>query len=495
MVDHVPADPVAHWAAVKPEHPAVIDDPGAGECRTVSYADLDALSDGLALELRDRGVGPDDRVMWCGPNALEVMVVTHATRRLGATVVPLPYRLTQDEAAYIVSHSSPAAALVDDEYRSLIPDGSIAHVMGYDAIRPATEPFEHVDAELTRAIIYTSGTTGRPKGAVRSTKAAPGQFGALLELLGWRDHDVVFMTTGPLYHSGPGGFANRAAVVGATTVIQRHFEAEDWLRLVDTHGVTTSFAAPTPIRRVCELPESVRSRYDVSSMRCMVANAAPWTMTLKEAYLDFFPVDSLFEVYGSTELSVCTVLEPADQLSRPGSCGRAAPGVDIALFTEAGERIAEPGVPGELFARSPGVFETYLDADEAAAADHRDGYQSCGDIAYVDADGYYYICDRKKDVIISGGANVYPAEVENVLDRHPAVLEVAVVGVPDEEWGEAVCAFVVAREGVAASAAELIEFGRESLAGYKTPKRVVFVDDLPRTGSGKVLKRELRADA
>ena len=369
----------------------------------MSYAALDRLADGLAANLRSRGVGADDRILWCGPNSLEVLVVTHATRRLGAVLVPLPYRLTAAEAAYIVEHSRPAAAVLDADYAHLVPPGSIDHLLDYDEIGPATEPVEHVDAELAKAIIYTSGTTGLPKGAIRSSRAAPGQFGALLELLGWRDHDVVFLTTGPLYHSGPGGFANRAAVVGATIVTQAHFDPEDWLRLVDRYGVTATFAAPTPIKRVCELPAEVKARYDVSSMRCMVANAAPWTMTLKRNYIDNFPGDSLWEIYGSTELSVCTVLAPVDQLRKPGSCGQAAPGVEIALYSDAGDRVTEAGVPGELFVRSPGVFETYLDAAEAAADDSRDGYQSVGDIAYFDVDGYYYICDRKKDVIISGG--------------------------------------------------------------------------------------------
>lgn len=488
----MPADPIAHWADLHPDRTAVIDDRPGEPVRRVTYAELDRLADGLALELRERGVGVDDRVLWCGPNSLEVLVVTHATRRLGAVVVPLPYKLTGREAAYIVEHSAPSVALADAGHAHLIPEGSVGHLLGHEDIRPTGERIDHVDAELTRAIIYTSGTTGLPKGAVRSTSAAPGQFGALLELLGWRDHHAVFLTTGPLYHSGPGGFANRAAVVGATIVIQAQFDPEDWLRLVDAHAVTTTFAAPTPIKRVCELPAEVRDRYDVSSMRCMIANAAPWTMTLKRAYLDCFPADSLWEVYGSTELSVCTVLEPGDQLSRPGSCGRAAPGVEIALFTDDAERVSEPGTPGNLYVRSPGVFETYLDDEDATSADHHDGFQTVGDVAYFDADGYFYICDRKKDVIISGGANVYPAEIENVLDAHPGVRDVAVVGVPDEEWGESVCAFVVPVGTGHVTESDIIAWARARLAGYKTPKQVRFVEDLPRTGSGKVLKRELR---
>jgi fatty-acyl-CoA synthase/long-chain acyl-CoA synthetase len=244
------------------------------------------------------------------------------------------------------------------------------------------------------------------------------------------------------------------------------------------------------MRRITALPAEVKARYDLSSLACTVANAAPWTMALKHAYLDTFRTDSLWEVYGSTELSVVTALPPEDQLRKPGSCGRPIPGVEVILVGEDGDEIAGPDVPGELYVRSSGLLETYHNQHERYLENHRDGFQTVGDIAYRDAEGYFYICDRKGDMIITGGVNVYPAEIENVLDHHPAVREVAVLGLPDEEWGEAVCAVVVVDREVDPD--ELIAYARERLSGAKTPKRVVFVDEMPATATGKPLKRELR---
>ena len=224
----------------------------------------------------------------------------------------------------------------------------------------------------------------------------------------------------------------------------------------------------------------------------MIANAAPWSYALKEAYMADFGEDSLWEVYGSTELGVDTVLAPADQRRKPGSCGRPAPGVEIALFDADGREVTEPDVPGELFVRSASNFVGYYKAAEKFDAGRRGEYSSVGDIAYRDAEGYYYICDRKSDMVISGGMNVYPAEIEAALERHPGILETAVFGIPSEQWGEAVHAVVVPRAGQSLSAEEVVAFARRHLAGYKLPRSVSFAAELPRTGSGKTLKRVLR---
>jgi len=340
-------------------------------------------------------------------------------------------------------------------------------------------------------MIYTSGTTGKPKGALRRGTGDPEQVRRLIGHIGYVPDDV-YLSTGPLYHSGPGGFMNVSQLLSNTVVLQRRFDAEDWLRLVDRYRVSTTFSAPTPIRMVCNLPEETRRRYDVSSMRRMIANAAPWSYALKELYLGIFPEDSLFEVYGSTELGVDTILRPEDQRRKPGSCGRAAPGVEIALFDDDGRRVEKPHAPGELFVRSASVFDTYYKNHEKFEADRRDGWQTVGDVAYFDEEGFYYICDRKKDMIISGGMNIYPAEIEAALEHHPAVLDVAVFGIPSEEWGESVHAVVVSQPGPSLAEGDVIDFARKHLAGYKVPRSVSFLDELPRTGSGKILKRTLR---
>jgi acyl-CoA synthetase (AMP-forming)/AMP-acid ligase II len=307
--------------------------------------------------------------------------------------------------------------------------------------------------------------------------------------------DDVYLTTGPLYHSGPGGFMGLALALGNTVVVQRKFKAEDWLRLVERYGVTSTFSAPTPIRMVCNLPDEVKRRYDTSTMKRMIANAAPWSFALKQMYLAFMPGDSLWEVYGSTELGVNCVLRPEDQLRKPGSCGQPAPMVEVKLFDDDGNEVVGTGPEhtGELFVKSPSVFADYYKQHDKFLADQKHGYQTVGDIAYLDDEGYVYICDRKKDMIISGGVNIYPAEIESALEHHPDILEAAVFGVPDEQWGESVHAVVVLREGASLTDDEVIEFGRQHLAHYKVPRTISWLDELPKTGSGKILKRELRA--
>jgi fatty-acyl-CoA synthase/long-chain acyl-CoA synthetase len=256
--------------------------------------------------------------------------------------------------------------------------------------------------------------------------------------------------------------------------------------------VTTTFSAPTPIRMVCNLPAEVKARYDRSSMRRMIANAAPWSFALKERYLADFPEDSLWEVYGSTELGVNTILAPGDQRRKPGSCGRPAPHVEVKLVAEGGEVVTQPKVPGELFVRSKTVFDTYYKAREKYEEDRRGEFHTVGDLAYFDDEGFYYICDRKKDMIISGGMNVYPAEIEAALEHHPKIADVAVFGVPSEEWGESVHAVVVTQPGEQLDEQEVAAFAREHLAGYKIPRTISFAAEIPRTGSGKILKRVLR---
>ena len=297
-------------------------------------------------------------------------------------------------------------------------------------------------------MIYTSGTTGKPKGALRRNAADPQQMGAMLQFIGYTPDDV-YLTTGPLYHSGPGGFMGVAMVLGQTVVLQRKFDPEDWLRLLQTYRCTSTFAAPTPIRMICNLPAEVKARYDTSTMRIMIANAAPWSFALKQQYVADFPPESLFEVYGSTELGVNTILRPEDQLRKPGSCGKEAPMVEVRLYDDDGNVVegTGPDATGELFVRSPSVFADYYKQHDKFEEDSRDGFQTVGDIAYRDDEGFLYICDRKKDMIISGGMNIYPAEIEAALESHPDIYEAAVFGIPSEEWGETVHAVVVARPG------------------------------------------------
>ncbi|MEO1058822.1 MAG: AMP-binding protein [Actinomycetota bacterium] len=498
-------------AAANPERMAVIDDRGDGDVRTASYLQLEARANQLARVLTDHGLRHGDKAVWCGQNSLGVVEFVNAARKVGATAVPLNYRLADDEAAYVVDHSDARVAYVDADYaplferiRERIPQ--IEQVLVFDGTAPSgmvevdpliaaadDSPTDNDGEATAGTMIYTSGTTGKPKGAMRRTANDPVQTGALLQHIGYTPDDV-YLTTGPLYHSGPGGFLAIALAMGQTMVLQHKFDPEDWLRLVETYRCTSTFAAPTPIRMICNLPADVKARYDVSSMRVMIANAAPWSFALKQAYVADFPPESLYEIYGSTELGVNTVMLPADQMRKPGSCGKEAPMVDIRLYDDLGEIVTGtgPSATGELYVRSKAVFSDYYKQHDKYEEDHRDGFQTVGDIAYRDDEGFIYICDRKKDMIISGGMNIYPAEIEAALEAHPDVYEAAVFGIPNEEWGESVHAVIVRRPGSGLDDDAVQAHARDNLAGYKVPRSIDWMDELPKTGSGKILKRELR---
>jgi fatty-acyl-CoA synthase/long-chain acyl-CoA synthetase len=497
------------YAETQPTKPAVIDDRGHGEVRTLDFAGLNAAANRLAHVFLDKGAGAGRKVVWCGQNSIGIVTAINACRKIGVTAVPLNYRLSADEAAYVTDHSDAVIAYVDAEFASLFAEirdriPKVEHVLVFDgAPLPGQEscdelvaaaPNDEPPAGVPGAVmIYTSGTTGKPKGALRRGTGDPAQTQQMIAFYGYRSDDV-YLTTGPLYHSGPGGFMGIGQLLGQTVVVQRKFNPEDWLRLVDTYRCTSTFSAPTPIRMICNLPQDVKDRYDRSSMRVMIANAAPWPFALKQQYVANFPPESLWEVYGSTEMGVNCILQPADQMRKPGSCGRPAPGVEIRLYDDQGNVVdgIGPEHTGELFVRSASMFADYYKQHDKYLEDQRDGWQTVGDIAYRDDEGFYYICDRKKDMIISGGMNVYPAEIEAALEAHPDVVEAAVFGVPSEEWGESVHAVVVPRPGSGLDEAGVIAHAKAALANYKVPRSVSFLDELPKTGSGKVLKRELR---
>src|SRR5262245_6192650 len=505
----VPPDFLTLYARAFAEKPAVIDDRPGASPEIWSFAELDRQANRLGNALLSLGVAPRDKVVWCGQNSLGVVRVVHAARKIGATAVPLNYRLSPEEAAYVIDNSDAVVVYADAEYADLMRKirgdlPKVRHVLVFDGpgaadqldvarlLSESSAAVPNVERGDGGTMIYTSGTTGKPKGALRSGgRTDPANQLALMQLLGYRSDDV-YITTGPLYHSGPGGFMGVAHALGNTVVLQRKFVPEDWLRLVERYRVTTTFSAPTPIRMVCNLPAEVKARHDRSSMRIMIANAAPWSYALKEAYLADFPEESLFEVYGSTELGVNCVLEPRDQRRKPGSCGKPAPGVELLLVDEQGHDVTEPDVPGELFVRSSGMFDTYYKAQEKYEGNRRGGFMTVGDIAYRDAEGYYYICDRKSDMIISGGMNIYPAEIESALEHHPKIYDVAVIGIPSEEWGESVHAVIVAQPGSALGEADVLGYAREHMAGYKIPRSVTFATEIPRNASGKILKRVLR---
>ena len=502
-------DYLAAHAAARPDDVAVID----GDW-VLTLADFNAMVNRYGHVLRSVGVRAGEKVLWVGQNSAEVVAVNHAARKVGAVCVPMNYRLAPDEAQYVIDNCDAVVVLLDVEqvtqlepiraqcdrvrdWFALRSQGTPVPAWARDldaeaAVSSVDEPDrEGEDPTAGTTMIYTSGTTGKPKGTVRRTTTNAADTAAFIQLIGWVPSDV-YVSTGPLYHSAPLGFMLAVQALGGSVVVQRHFDPEGWLRLVEEHRVTTSISAPTPIRRVVDLPEEVRARYDTSSMQRLIANAAPWPFELKKKYVDRINDWSLIEVYGSTELGVNTVLLPADQMRKPGSCGKPIPGVEIELVDDDGEVVTTPMEPGEVFVRSDATFATYYKDPGKYEASKRGDFLSVGDVAYWDDEGYLYICDRKSDMIISGGVNIYPAEIEAVLVAHPAIEDAAVFGIPDDEWGEAVHAVITTYAGEAADDTDLQSFCRDHLAGFKVPRSFELTDEIPRSASGKIQKRQLR---
>jgi acyl-CoA synthetase (AMP-forming)/AMP-acid ligase II len=504
----VPTDLLAGHAQNTPGRVAIID----GDA-SITYGDLNGTVNRLANGLLALGLGQGDRAVWCGANSVPVITFLHAARKIGLVAVPLAYRFTADEMQYVIDNSDAVLVVVDAEQadrvaavRDRIP--KVRHVVVFggpafegaqawddvvagadgDGLGGDAEPPAGGDATAGATMIYTSGTTGKPKGALR-TSTDPALVMALLQELRLRPGEEVHITSGPLYHSGPLAWAVLTHTLGGTIVVLRHFDAERWIDLVREHRVTNTFSAPTQLKRIVSLPDEVLARADLTSMRSLVANAAPVPYALKQEVITKLGHGFLFEVYGSTELGVDTILPPEDQLRKPGSCGRTYGTVEVRIVGPSGEELPA-GEPGELFIRSTLALDGYHRTTEPIS--DRDGWKSVGDIAYVDDEGYVYICDRMNDMIISGGMNIYPAEIEAVLHAHPDVMDAAVFGVPSDEWGESVHAVVQPKDGHTIDLETLEAHAVEHLAGYKRPRSWEIRDELPRTESGKLLKRVLR---
>jgi long-chain acyl-CoA synthetase len=437
------------------------------------------------------------------------MLAGAAARAVGGIPTPMNHRLVAEEVAYILDHSDATTVFVGQEFLPVVDEirAGATKVRAWILIGGESRPWAHRLDDLTAqgrpepvqveagqaflaSILYTGGTTGKPKGALRRSVDPQGLM-QTLEAMDLTDPNHVHLVAGPMYHSAPGGFAAYTHLVGATVVVMPRFDPEQALGLIERHRCTSTFMAPTLLKRIVDLPTAVRARYDVSSMRTIVMAAAPCPTRVKEAVLEYFG-PTLYEFYGSSELGVNTILRPHEVLAKPGSCGRAAPERELRLLDDDG-RPVPVGQPGELFVRKfSGILDEYYKDAAATAAMRRGEWYSVGDVAWMDADGFYYICDRKRDMIISAGVNIYPAEIEDALHRHPDVQDVAVFGVPDDEWGERVHAAVQPRPGARLTAEAVTAFARQHLAGYKIPREVSFHDDFPRDTAGKLLKRVLR---
>jgi long-chain acyl-CoA synthetase len=493
-------------AEARPGHPALV---CAGRC--VTYGELDRLVNRVAHALRDRGLMAGGRVAVMLPNSIEFFTVTQAAAKLGALVVPVNTRFRRDEIAYLLADAGVDAFVFDAAYiADAVPALAAARrpaaarclVLGRadgftnlaDAVAGA--PDVPPPAELRETgynlMIYTSGTTGRPKGVVRQGFDARTSFEAhkrLVAMWGFTPDDVHLMV-GPAYHTLPSAYVLQHLFVGATSVLMPKFDAEESLRLIDAERVTTSGMVPAHFIRILELPPDVRARYDLSSLKKVMHAAAPCPVPVKRRIMEVFPRDSVWEFYGATE-GPGTIISPQEWLAHPGSVGRPWPGVAVRVVGDDG-RPVPAGEIGTIYLSSPaGGFE-YHNAPDKTAAAFRDGFFTVGDMGYLDTDGYLFIADRRADMVISGGVNVYPAEIESVLAAHPDVIDAAVFGVPDARWGESLHAVVEPRKGSALAGDDLRSWCRERLADFKCPRAFDLVAELPRDPNGKVLKRQLR---
>jgi acyl-CoA synthetase (AMP-forming)/AMP-acid ligase II len=473
--------------------------------RTIDFETLNHRADKAANVFQGLGCTPGDRVAVMSFNSLEGFEISNGLRKAALVGVPVNYRLRGSEIAYVLNDSGAKVVVAGPELIDFV-DAARAEASGdlrfvalgerapagwlsYDELMTQSSDQPSTGSEagaLGASMIYTSGTTGHPKGAWRPNGVNIENVLQVISIFELGASDVHLMC-GPGYHSAVAFFSALHQVLGATIVVQPKFEAEGALDLIAHHHVTTTFMAPTLLQRLVDA--QVRKPRDVASMRALILGAAPCPYPLKvraEAALG----QVVWEFYGATETGINTVLRPEDQLRKPGSCGTAVPGQEIRLVGADGMKVPD-GEPGELMVRNTWLAEYYNRPDATGKSMH-EGFFSVGDIAYRDDEGYFFICDRQVDMVISGGVNIYPAEVEAVLHAHPDVLDAAVIGVPDEQWGESVKAVVQLRPGATTTAAELIAFTTEKLAGYKKPRSVDFVEELPRDAAGKLLKRKIR---
>ena len=493
-------DFLARHAAATPSSVALI-----SADRSVDFETLNLRANKAAQVFQGLGCVTHDRVAVMSFNSIEGFEISNGLRKVSLVGVPVNYRLRGSEIAYVLNDSGAKVVVAGPEHVDVV-DGARNQVTtdprfialgdrtpaGWLSYRDLMEEAPDHPAggsdggALGASMIYTSGTTGHPKGAWRPNGVNIENVLQVISIFELSATDVHLMC-GPGYHSAVSFFSALNQVLGATIVIQPKFEAEDALDLMERHRVTTAFMAPTLLQRLVDA--QVRSPRDVSSLRALILGAAPCPHALKvRAEAAFGRV--IWEFYGATETGINTVLRPEDQLRKPGSCGTAVPGQEIRLVGADGKEVPD-GEPGEFMVRNTWLAEYYQRPDATGKSMH-DGFFSVGDVAYRDAEGYFYICDRKVDMVISGGVNIYPAEVEAALHAHPAVMDVAVIGVPDDQWGESVKAVVQLRQGATATAGELIAFAGQKLAGYKKPRSIDFVDELPRDAAGKLLKRKIR---
>lgn len=472
--------------------------------RTLTFADVDERSNRFAQALLARGVAQGDTVAVLAGNRAEYFEISAGLAKAGIAMVPLNSKNSAADNAYIVEHSEARILVLEDELRAnaetVIPgldvvvsfDGTVGeHYETFVASGAPVDPMAVVDENDTFCITYTSGTTGRPKGVMLTHRGrvltiycAAMEYG-----YGPGRHTIA---VAPLYHGAGFAFSYGNLFLGGSVSVLRKWNPDVFMQMMADDGCHTVFLVPThaqQMRRVCEEPTK---SYDLSALDTLYFNAAALPVALKKWVLGAFPGVGVHELYGSTECSIVTNLRPEYALERAGSVGHPWLMNEVKLVDDDGHEVP-PGVPGELFTRSPLLLGGYLKNEQATREGYdADGFFTVGDVAVRDEQGFISIVDRKKDMIIAGGVNIFPREIEEVIAQFGPIDDVAVIGVPDETYGERIVAYVVNRPGETCDVEALAEFVRGTMAKYKVPREWYVVDELPRNAAGKILKRTVR---
>jgi long-chain acyl-CoA synthetase len=497
---------IADHADSDPDSPALIVVDGA----TVAYGELFERSQRVAALLHRAGLRRGDGVALVLPNRSEFFEITWGCQLSGLYYSAVNTHFTPDEVVYVIGDSDARAVFIDASMAELgerilaVNDGVDVHI-AVGAALPGWQPYDDALTESDvvppisdgSEMLYSSGTTGRPK-AVRRPLPEDGQGSWAQKVLEYslrQRYDMtpssVYLSPAPLYHAAGINYTMAVHRVAAASILMPRFDAETVLRLIEEHHVTHAQFVPTMFVRMLKLPETIRERYDVSSLQCVIHAAAPCPVDVKHRMMDWFgPI--IHEYYGGTEGFAGTIIGPQEWLAHPGSVGKPLHPVHVV-----GEDGAElpVGESGELYFEGGPKFEYFKDPQKTASVFNDRGWRSLGDMGYVDQDGYLYLTDRSTFMIVSGGVNIYPQEAENILVMHPKLVDAAVFGVPNDEYGEEVKAVVQPVEGVQAAAeleAELIDYCRANLAPYKCPRTIEFDAELPRDPNGKLYKRRIR---
>ncbi|MEM9741321.1 MAG: AMP-binding protein [Pseudomonadota bacterium] len=497
----------APHAANRADEPALIDERGE-----TSWSALNDRTNRLMHWFKAQGLAPGERIAIFAGNCREYYEVITAAAHYGLAYVPINWHFAAEELAYVVADSEARVLFIEGTFETLadrLGELPIVSIRGsaypaYEdclATQPATEPDNQF---MGGPMFYTSGTTGRPKGVKNKAPGAGGgpppvqamqmMTAGLTSMLAIPADGTTFIC-GPVYHSAQWAFSFLPLMAGSTVLSRHKFDAAEALELIDRYGVTNIHLVPTQFRRFLNLDEPERAGFSGTSLKTVWHGAAPCPPEVKRAMIDWWgPVVS--EYYGSTEGSIVAMVSADDWLARPGTVGKPSPTVEITIVGEDGQPVGA-NESGEIFVRNlMGTdFEYHNEPEKTAAAHRAPGVFTFGDIGYFDDDGFLYLSDRKIDMIISGGVNIYPAEIEGVLAMHPAVQDVAVFGIPNDEFGEEVKAAVTLNAGFEAAealTADLMGYCRDHLAGYKTPRSIDYLDEMPRHETGKLYKRLLK---